>query len=349
MDVIEPPASNLLSKPEVLFVSNQDGDREIFVSSLDGLHIRQLTTNKSDDYEASWSPDGKKIVFTSNSIKGNTEVFVMGADGSNKTNISNSAGFDGRASWSPDGSKIAFNSSQSGVEQIFLWDVNTKKTTQLTHNEFAAVFPVWSPDGNWIAYQNQGRGNKPDLWITSADGAETLALTDNQKFEDSGFNWSSDSSKIAYHSRRNHQYNLYIYDLQQKKETQLTTLSTSDVEPKWSADGTQILFLSTRGQYGRTQLCLMKEDGSKQRCITDSRYQVADPYWLTDHSILHSNWHGKRFSNVFILELGSEKLQALSPAQGYQSQPMPKPVVLPNKMSPGAAVQASVSDYWRNL
>ena len=70
-------SSSLYSPKQTLFVSNQDGDREIFVANLDGSAQEQLTNNDSDDYEASWSPSGDLIAFTSNRLKGNTEVFDL--------------------------------------------------------------------------------------------------------------------------------------------------------------------------------------------------------------------------------------------------------------------------------
>lgn len=316
---------------EALFVSNQDGDREIYLTKLDGTGLIQLTNNSSDDYEASWSPLGDKIVFTSNRIKGNTEVYLMNADGSSPVNISNSPGFDGRASWSPDGEFIAFNSARSGVEQIFLWHRSTGAITQITDSQYMSSLPTWSPDGKWIAYQNFGKSHKADLWITSVDGAVNRQLTSHKKSEDGAFDWSPDSTKIAFHSRRDYRYNLYVYDLNLNQEFQLTHTYTSDVQPKWSASGDVIMFMSNRGQYGRTQICLMQEDGTEQRCITDSRYQAGDPTWLNDNSILHSNWNGKRFSNIYLLDLGTEQLIPLAPAIGYQSQPIPRPELLPNK------------------
>ena len=274
-----------------------------------------------------------KIAFTSNRIKGNTEVFIMDADGANQQNISNSPGFDGRASWSPDGKYLAFNSARNGVEQIFVWERANGQTTQLTNNTYASIGPVWSPDGRWIAYQNYGKKHKADLWIASIDGKSNRQLTFHKKSEDGAFNWSPDNKKIAFQSRRNYKYNLYVYDLEKEQEIQLTDTNMSDVQPKWSATGDKIVFLSNRGQYGRSQICLMQEDGTEQRCITDSRYQAADPIWLTDSRILHSNWNGKRFANIYVLDLATEQLTPVAPAAGYQNNPKPRPAVLPDQIA----------------
>jgi Tol biopolymer transport system component len=336
---------------QLLFVSNQDGDREIFAVDFDGSNLKQLTFNNRDDYDASWSPDGDKILFSSNRDGGNSEVYLMNADGSEQTNLSSSAGFDGRARWSPDGKTIVFNSDRDGAENLYLLSINVRKFVPLPIADVtAAVSPAWSPDGQWLAYLGLNHINKGDIWLIKADGSQRLQLTNNAKFEDGSISWSPDGRKLAYHSRRNHQYNVFVYDIDLQQEFQITYLSTSDVEPKWSNDGKHLLFLSTRGQFGRTQLCLMKEDGSQQRCLTDDRHQIADAIWLNDgQGILHTNWRGTRYSNVFLLDVNSNQLIAVSPAKGYQSHPQPRPALLPNNLSSTSSLTASVVDTRRNL
>ena len=336
---------------KLLFVSNQDGDREIFTVDLDGNNLTQLTTNHSDDYDASWSPSGDKILFTSNREHGNTEVYMMNADGTEQMNLSQSKGFDGRARWSPDGLSIVFNSDRDGADQLYLISLETRRISPLhVDGVFSSAEAVWSPDGQWIAFQGFNQFAKSDIWLTKADGNHSRQLTDDGKSEDGRVSWSPDGRKIAYHSRRDHRYNIYIYDLTTQKEVQITHLSTSNVEPKWSHDGKQLLFLSARGQFGRTQLCLMQEDGSQQRCLTDERYQITDANWIDDdQGILHSNWFGTRYANIYLLDVNSSELTAISPAKGYQSQAFPRPVVLPNTVASWSRLAALPDGTRRNL
>jgi Tol biopolymer transport system component len=335
---------------KLLFVSNQDGDREIYTVEFNGGSLRQLTFNSRDDYEASWSPDGDKIVFTSNRDQGNSEVYLMNADGSEQVNLSQSKGFDGRASWSPDGASIVFTSDRDGAETLYLYSFKSSSIRPLSVAGIAsAAEPVFSPDGQWIAFRGFNQQAKSDIWLVSIDGRDTQQLTHNEKSEDGRVSWSPDGRKLVYHSRRDHQYNLYIYDLDQQHEIQITNLPNLDVEPNWSHDGKHILFLSARGQLGRTQLCLMQEDGSQQHCLTDERYQIADARWLDDDSgILLINWQETRYSNVYLLDVHDGQLTVVSPANGYQSQPVPRPAVLPNTAPATGSFTASLADFRRN-
>ena len=310
-----------------LFVSNQDGDREIYTVGLDGTNLTQLTHNNRDDYSASWSPSGDKILFTSNRDNGNTEVYMMNADGSQQINVSQSPGFDGRARWSNDGDTIVFNSDRNGAEALYLFSLASHEIRYLPIDELVfTAEPEWSPDNQWLAFQGFNQANKSDIWLINISTGKAQQLTDNPKSEDSRVSWSPNGRKLAYHSRRDHQYNIYIYDLDLNKESQITHLASSDIEPIWSHDGKQLLFLSMRGRFGRTQLCIMQEDGSQQRCLTDEHHQTADAQWLdNDQGILHSNWFGMRYPNILLLDLKTTTLKVVSPAKGYQTQSQLKP------------------------
>jgi TolB protein len=82
----------------LLFISNRDGDFEIFVADPAGSDLRQLTTNDADDRYPHWSPDGTQILFNSDS-GGDQEVYVMNADGSGVRRITSDPGRDADPHW----------------------------------------------------------------------------------------------------------------------------------------------------------------------------------------------------------------------------------------------------------
>ena len=116
------------AQAQIAFVSNRDGNFEIYVMGINGKNQRRLTKNRGDDWSPSWSPDGKRIVFSSGQ-DGNREIYVMDADGGNQLNLTNSPQGDYSPSWSPDGERIVFSSAR----EIYVMDadgVNQQRLTQ---------------------------------------------------------------------------------------------------------------------------------------------------------------------------------------------------------------------------
>ena len=97
------------------------------------VNVIKLTNDSTAEIFSSWSPDGGKIIFFSNS-SGNWGIWAMDSDGGNKIQLANitekEAGFN--LEWSPDGDKIAFISDRSGNDNIWVMDSDGSNKMQLT-------------------------------------------------------------------------------------------------------------------------------------------------------------------------------------------------------------------------
>ena len=107
---------------------------DIFIADADGTHARQLLPNPANDYNASFSQDGKWVVFTSDR-NGPTDIYRVHPDGTGLEQLTNDPEFDDQAVFSPDGKKIAFVSTHQGQADIYILDIATKKTENIKHNE----------------------------------------------------------------------------------------------------------------------------------------------------------------------------------------------------------------------
>jgi len=145
------PASG---KHRILMNRIGPSDADLFIANAGGTGERKLLSASGFDYNASFSPDGKWIVFTSER-SGSCDIYRVRVDGSGLERLTDDPAYDDQASLSPDGRQLAFVSSRgSGSNDIWVLDLTTHKSRNLTDAPGGDYRPGWSPDGKWIAFSS---------------------------------------------------------------------------------------------------------------------------------------------------------------------------------------------------
>lgn len=192
-----------------------DHSFEIYSANSDGAGIKRLTYNEYYEAETSFSPDGKKILFTSDR-EGNLELYVMNIDGTEQTRLTNTPDLhEGGAFFSPDGTMIVYRAwsapataiqptreTKAKTAHIYVMNANGTGSRQVTKEECFNWSPYFMPDGKRIVFASnaEGKGNN-ELYMIDIDGNNLKRLTFFEGF-DSYPVVSSDGKKMLFTSTR---------------------------------------------------------------------------------------------------------------------------------------------------
>ena len=299
---------------QIAFVSDRDGNFDIYVMDADGGNLQNLTNHRGWDGSPSWSPDGNRIAFTSKRdghvIGGHPtdDIYVMDADGRNQQNLTNNPSYDTSPSWSPDGKRIAFDSNRDGPFnwEIYVIDADGRNLQRLTNNPDDGGhpddrYPSWSPDGKRIVFSARREGHVEnkfavtyEIYVMDVDGGNQQRLTNNRNNELSPV-WSPDGNRIAFSSDRKGEwqnFEIYAMDVDGGNQQRLTNNRIFDWQPSWSPDGKRIVFMSDRD--GNSEIYVMDADGGNLQNLTNNRDSDGSPAWLNSpFSVAPA---GKKFS-----------------------------------------------------
>jgi TolB protein len=198
---------------------------DVWVSGLDGSNLRQLTNEDGYDAEATFSPQGDRIVFTS-VRDGDLDLYSMAPDGSDVVRLTDRLGYDGGAFYSPDGSQIIWRAHypeegsaeaedylslldqgllRPGELEVWVMDADGSNQRQVTHVGGANFAPYWHPDGNRILFASNHMdpsGRDFDIFMINLDGTGLERITNAEGFD--GFPvFSPDGRYLVFGSNRN--------------------------------------------------------------------------------------------------------------------------------------------------
>jgi TolB protein len=198
-------------------------DFDIYVSDLKGNIVDTLTFEPGYDAEATVSPNGDKIVFTS-TRNGDLDLYTMNIDGSDVKQVTFGLGYDGGAFFSPDGSKLVFRSSRPKTDE------EIKKYKDLLAQ--GLVMPT-----------------NMEIYVCNVDGSDLKQITELGKANWAPF-FHPSGEKILFSSNhagaRGYEFNLFMINLDGTGLEQVTFDKTFDAFPMFSFDGKKLLFSSNR-------------------------------------------------------------------------------------------------------
>ncbi len=278
--------------------------------------------------EPFWSPDGKKIVFTS-MRDGQSDIYVMNSDGTDQKNLTHHPAGDSEPQWSPDGSKILFISNRTGTGRIFTMKPDGSEIMELTHTGVLEFTPAWSPSGKKIAYASTYKKNTL-LYVTDADGSNSEQLTIASANLSSPI-WSPDETKIACSVGHGEMFGSLIIDLASHSNEFVVGEQVPVKLIGWSADGGHSFYIeSSVNGYGEKVGRIYCKDGNEKTITLTKR--VPQP---TDVEIAPDEIRVLYVSNDDVFVADPKMKKPVKAGMGYHSakwSPDGKTIVMVSKM-----------------
>ncbi|MCB0581185.1 MAG: PD40 domain-containing protein [Phaeodactylibacter sp.] len=268
---------------------------------------RILTRHPANDRYASYSPDGKWIVFESDR-NGQWNIFLMDAEGEQVVQLTDLPAPCRRPSWHPNGRKVLFESTIDGVSALF--EVNTdgsgrREVMRLNEETDAGLFACYDPGGRRIAYTLQESETNFNLYLyTPTENRTTTLFTD--EYRNVYPQWHPSGKEILFFSRHetnNEDDEIYRLNLKTGKLKRLTRWPRHNFCPAWSPGGRRIAYATSMEDI-RPEIYIMNKNGKRQQRVTFNEDGDTLPHWHPDgKKLLITGYRGDNFE---ICEIGLE-------------------------------------------
>ena len=268
-----------VAETQIIFLSNRNGNKEIFSVDFDGYNATQLTHDQTLNLTPSWSRDGKWIIYTSYGANNPDLVMIDAVGNKLKRTLLRWSGLNSAASWSPVDNRLVLVLSRDENSEIYILE-NNRKLKRLTRHFNIDTSPSWSPDGKKIVFTSDRSGTgAPQIYIMDAnkgDKGGVKRISFGSSYNDNAA-WSPDGDKIAYTARVGRKFQIKVYDLKTKKSTLLTKTRGSNEQPSWSPDGRFITYRHNEGS--ETHIYIQRLGGDEVRQLSFSSGGGSSPNW----------------------------------------------------------------------
>jgi serine/threonine protein kinase len=273
-----PTPSLQFSEPQgqIVFTCYIDGWDNLCRMDADGSNQQRLTTTNATDFYASYTPDGRSILFSS-LRSGEFHLYVMGALGESPQRISPDIGSMYAPHMAPDGRQIVFTNAIGDRQSVWVMNTGGGNPHALTDTAGDDKDPVWSPGGDRIAFWSDRHG-VGGHYIMNADGSGLRRLPADVQEIGGRSDWSPNGDWLAFYAGPAGDHDIYLVSTDGSGELRRLTDGGNNLAPSFSPDGAWIAFTRYAGREN-PDIFIMRPDGSDVQRLTESTRPDWQPRW----------------------------------------------------------------------
>lgn len=215
------------------FTSNRTGQFELFIASIDGESVQQLTDDERRDSHPNWSVDGSWILFESNRDQ-NWDIYRVRPNGKSLKQLTHSFNIERFPVWENGSSNIIYKQNyRASAYLVVRIDANGNLTANQKVSE-TELNTLPSPNGNYIV-RNTYQDYQFKLIVENVTSGETVLLTQHDGDDDNP-DWSPDGEWLAFESNQDDNWEIYIIRRDGSDLRRITFDEAEDRDPSWSPD-----------------------------------------------------------------------------------------------------------------
>ena len=260
---------------QIAFLSNRDGQNDLYVVNADGTGLQRLTNDATRKSFGTWSADGKTLLYSSGTMD-STQIFAVETTESGRRSLGSFAGYG--PSFSNDGRSMIYSLGRMPQSTAMTSSIDGSHSRRWGTDNATKFNFAWSPDDKQLAYTMLAGDSTRTLsvWVANADGTDARQVSQIASAEGSPQwpAWSPDGKRLAIQvgkysrDRTTNTAHIWLIDVANSKATKLAPHDRAylDETPSWMPDGKHIAFQSDRT--GRMEVWIMSDDGTGARQIT---------------------------------------------------------------------------------
>lgn len=246
---------------------------QLQLADADGENPQSMLTSPRPILSPAWSPDGKQLAYVSFEDREKSAIYVQNRATGKRRKIISRQGINGAPSWSPDGTRLAIVLSFQGNPDVYIVDIATSQTRQVTRNRAIDTEPDWLDNETLVFTSNRSGG--PQIYRASVSGGKAQRLTFEGNYNASP-SVAPDGSGIAMVHRQGGDYRIAVLDTV-SDEFRILTSGSLDESPSFAPNAQMVLFATYQG--GQQTLGAVSIDGKVEQSFVLGASNVREPTW----------------------------------------------------------------------